>query len=291
LQGAGHQVTSLTRNPDRALGLLGPTVTQVAWGDKAGNAWQRAVAEADAVIHLAGESVAGQRWSPEYKARIRSSRVETTQAIVDALRAAESRARTLVCASAVGYYGDCGDETVTEEHKPGQGFLADVCAEWENTALRAQEAGARVALMRIGIVLGEGGALAKMLHPLPLPMNPWKLGMGGPLGSGRQWMPWIHLDDVVGLFHWAATDAPVQGPCNATAPNPVTNRDFSLALGHLYHRPAALPAPAFALRALLGEFADSVLTGQKAIPAVAQRLGYQFKFTRIEAALRAALPK
>jgi uncharacterized protein (TIGR01777 family) len=289
LVGAGHRVTALTRDPNRALGLLGSQVRCVAWGDKKDLDWKQEVAAADAVIHLAGEAVAGQRWTPEFKARIRASRVENTKELAQALNQADRRPRTLVSASAVGYYGDCGDETVTEEHAPGKGFLADVCVEWEGAARQAREAGVRVALLRIGIVLGAGGALEKMLHPLPLPINPWKLGGGGPLGNGRQWMPWIHLDDVVGLFRWAATEASVEGPCNATAPNPVTNRDFAHTLGHVLHRPAVVPVPAFALRAMLGEFAESILTGQKAIPAVAQRLGYRFKFTAVEDALRAAL--
>ena len=294
LQVAGHQVTSLTRNPDRARALLGPAVTNVAWGASGdvGSAsdWKQAIARSDAVIHLAGESVAGKRWTPEFKAIIRSSRVDTTRMIVDAMQEAGRGHRTLVSASAVGYYGDCGDELVNEAHPPGRGFLPEVCVEWENTALRARQAGVRVVLMRIGIVLGAGGALDKMLHPLPVPVNPWKLGLGGPLGTGRQWMPWIHLDDVIGLFRWAATDAQVDGPCNTTAPVPVTNRDFSHALGRLFKRPAALAVPAFALRALLGEFAESVLTGQKAVPAVALAHGYSFRFGNLETALGSLLP-
>jgi uncharacterized protein len=291
LVGAGHQVTTLTRDAGRARGLLGPQVDHSDWGNTNDDGWKKVVARADAVIHLAGESVAGHPWTPEYKARIRSSRVETTRALVDALLAAERRPRVLVNASAVGYYGDCGDEVVTEAHVPGSDFLADVCVEWEAAAMRAREAGARVALMRIGIVLGPGGALEKMLRPLPLPINLWKLGLGGPLGSGRQWLPWIHLDDVVGLFRWAATEAEVAGPCNATAPNPVTSRDFARTLGKIYGRPALLPVPALALRAMLGEFAASVLGGQRAIPAAAQQLGYRFRFTEIEPALRVALHK
>jgi uncharacterized protein (TIGR01777 family) len=291
LIGAGHRVTSLTRDAGRARSLLGTQMAHVAWGGKGGDDWKSAVAEADAVIHLAGESVGAQRWTPEFKARIRSSRIETTHRLVEALLGAERRPRALVNASAVGYYGDCGDETVTEEHRPGADFLAKVCQEWEAEASRAREAGVRVALMRIGIVLGPGGALEKMLHPLPLPINLWKLGLGGPLGSGRQWMPWIHLDDVVGLLRWAATEADLNGPCNTTAPAPVTNREFARALGRIYGRPAVASVPAFALRAMLGEFADSVLEGQKAIPAVAQKLGYRFRITDLEKALRAETVK
>lgn len=288
LVGAGHSVTVLSRNAARAQSTLGPQVKSLAWG-KAEEEWKQAVAEAEAVIHLAGESVAGQRWTAEFKETIRQSRVEPTRALVDAMSQAERKPSVLVSASAVGFYGDRGDEVITEESGPGKGFLPEVCQQWEQEAERASEFGVRVCQMRIGIVLGRGSALEKMLYPLPIPVSPWKLGLGGPLGNGRQYMPWVHQDDVIAMFLWAMTAPEVRGAINTTAPNPVTNAEFSRALGRALHRPAILPVPAFALRLILGEFAGSVLTGQKALPTVAQRLGYRFRFSDIDAALRSLL--
>ncbi len=268
-------------------------------------AWQEAVRNADVVINLAGESVGGSRWTPEFKRKLASSRIDTTRAIVEVLIASQksmqsgtsgdprvasaSPSRTLINASAVGYYGDRADEALTETSQSGSGFLADLCERWEAEALRAQASGVRVVLMRTGIVLGEGGALKSLLHPFPVPFNPWAIGLGGPIGNGKQWMPWIHLEDTVGLFVWAATNPEAVGACNVTAPNPVTNADFAHALGAVLHRPSALPMPGFALKLLLGEFADSLLGGQRALPALAERLGYRFKFRDIEPALASIL--
>jgi uncharacterized protein (TIGR01777 family) len=288
---AGHHVTALSRDAARARSALGNAVHSVVWGSRSADEWKEAVTGADVVVHLAGESVAGQRWTPEFKERIRSSRVDTTRALVDAIAASDRRPDVFICASAVGYYGDRGNETITEASAPGKGFLPEVCCQWEAEAQRAAELGLREARMRIGLVLGEGGALEKMLYPLPLPISPWKVGMGGPMGNGQQWMPWIHLDDVVGLFFWAATNPAVQGAVNVTAPNPVTNVEFARALGRVLGRPAFVPVPGLALRMMLGEFADAILGGQKALPAVAQRLGYVFRYPDLEATLRALLKK
>jgi uncharacterized protein (TIGR01777 family) len=206
------------------------------------------------------------------------------------MRAAERRPGALISASAVGYYGDQGDETITEESPPGKDFLAELCQQWEAEVQKAEELGVRVARLRLGIVLGGAGALERMLYPFPsLPFSPWKLGLGGPLGSGKQWFPWIHIADTVGMFFWAAMTPQVQGAVNATAPNPVTNAEFSRALGRALHRPAVLPLPGFMLKALVGEFADTLLGGQKALPTVAEKLGYTFQFTDIDAALRSLL--
>jgi uncharacterized protein (TIGR01777 family) len=289
LTGAGHTVTVLSRDAEKAQAALGRRVKSLAWGERASNAWRQAVREAEVVIHLAGESVGGRRWTPEVKRRIRASRVETTRALVKVLCQSGSWSGALICASAVGYYGDCKDQTVTEETPSGSDFLSEVCREWEAEAHKAEAVGARVACMRLGIVLGKGGALEKMLTPLPVPISPWKLGLGGPLGNGRQWMPWIHLDDVVGLFLFAATHSQMQGAVNVTAPNPVTNATFTHTLGRVLHRPAFVPVPGFALRMLLGEFAATVLGGQKALPTVALAHGYPFRFPDLEAALRATL--
>jgi uncharacterized protein (TIGR01777 family) len=291
LTGGGHRVTALSRSADHARAALGPQVESLAWGGGAGGEWKQAVRAADAVIHLAGEPIAGGRWTPASKERFRASRVETTRRLVDAIREGDRRPETLVSTSAVGYYGDCRDETITEESPPGDDFLAETCRRWEAEAQRAEEVGVRVVRMRIGIALGAGGALEKMLYPLPLPISPWKLGLGGPLGSGRQWIPWIHLDDVVGLYLWAVTNPQAAGAVNVTAPRPVTNAAFARALARVLGRPALLPVPGFALRLLLGELAEYLLGGQRALPTVAQRSGYTFRYAELDSALRALLQR
>ncbi|HZP84176.1 MAG TPA: TIGR01777 family oxidoreductase [Chthonomonadaceae bacterium] len=289
---ADHAVTVLSRDANKARGKLGIKVRSLTWGADASEEWKQAVAEADVVVHLAGEGVGARRWTPEFKETLRASRVETTRALVEAMRGSKNQPGALISASAVGYYGDRGDETLTEESPPGSDFLAELGTAWEAEAQKAEAFGARVARMRLGIVLGGGGALERMLYPFPaLPFSPWKLGLGGPLGSGRQWMSWVHLADAVGMFFWAATNARVQGAVNVTAPNPVTNAEFSRALGRALHRPAWLPLPGFALKAIVGEFAETLLGGQKALPTVAQKLGYAFQFSDIDTALRSVLQK
>ena len=291
LIGLGYRVTALSRDANKAQSLLGAQVQNLAWGEGAGDAWKQAVANADAVIHLAGEAVAGHKWTPEYKAKIRTSRVDSTRSLVDVMHGSERKPSVFVSTSAIGYYGDRKDEAVTEKSAPANDFLAGVCVEWEAEASRAEEAGIRVARMRVGVVLGQGGALEKMLHPLPLPLNPYKLGAGGPLGNGKQWTSWVHLDDVIGLYTWAMLNTEVRGAVNVTAPTPVTNAEFTHTLGRLYNRPTVVPVPAFALRLMLGEFADSILTGQKVLPEVAEKLGYSFRFSTLEPALRSLLQK
>lgn len=284
LTDGGHRVIALARDPAKASGKF-PAGTQIlAWDMKKPGEWQRAVGESEAVVNLAGESIAAQRWTPAFKQRLVSSRIETTRAIVEAIRAAERPGICLVNASAVGYYGDRGDAVVTEQTPPANTFLGQLSVDWEAEARQAEKAGARVVLLRIGIVLGEGGgALEKMV-------TPFRLFIGGPLGSGRQWFPWIHRDDVVGMIVWALENPQVRGPLNVTAPNPVTMREFARTLGRVLHRPSFAPAPGFALKLLLGEFAGSLLTGQRAIPEAAQRLGYQWKYPDLEGALRAIFP-
>jgi uncharacterized protein (TIGR01777 family) len=280
----GHSLTVLTRDPSRAAGKLPPGTRALAWEplrqEDAPDVVQ-AIVETDAVINLAGESIAGRRWTPEYKERLFRSRLDSTRAVVAGLAASGRTGLTLVNASAVGYYGDRGEETVMEESPPGRGFLPDLCAAWEAEARKAESAGVRVALPRIGMVLGEGGgALQKMAAP-------YRFGAGGPLGSGRQWISWIHRDDVVGMLLWALESPAVRGPVNLTAPEPVTMREFACALGKALRRPAFMPVPGFALRLLVGEFAEWLLTGQKAIPAVGLRLGYVWQYPHLEPALRA----
>ncbi|MEX2140365.1 MAG: TIGR01777 family oxidoreductase [Pirellulales bacterium] len=239
----------------------------------------------EAVFHLAGESVAAGRWTKRRKQRIRDSRVFGTRHLVDALAQlpAGERPRVFVSASAVGYYGSRGEETLTEDSPPGDDFLAEVCSEWEREATRAAELGIRTAMLRIGIVLGRGGgALAKMLPP-------FRLGVGGRLGNGRQWMPWIHVQDLAALFLHVAKTETIQGPVNAVAPELVRNLDFTKALAKVLHRPAVFPAPYFGLRILFGEFAQVLFASQKVEPRVATATGFSYRYPRLEEALRAAL--
>lgn len=285
----GHEVLALTRNAERARSVLGREVACLAWGGESDREWQEAVGVANTVVHLAGEPVAGARWTAEYKRKITDSRILTTRALVEAIGRQPTRPAALVCASAVGYYGDRKEEILTEKSLPGTDFLAQTCLEWEAEARKAEALGLRVARMRIGIVLGREGALEQMLYPLPVPISPFKLGLGGPIGSGRQWFPWIHIEDVVGLFVWAVTTEAVNGAVNTTAPNPVTNADFVHSIGRILHRPAVAPVPGFLLKAALGEFADVLLGGQHVLPVAAQRLGYRFRYETLEAALRPLL--
>jgi uncharacterized protein len=243
--------------------------------------WAEILGAADAVVHLAGEPV-GQRWTPEVKKRIHDSRVEGTRALVQALASQSQKPRVLVCASAVGYYGPRGDQILTETSSPGTDFLARVAVEWEEAAQLAEELDIRVVRLRFGMVLGmmpgKGGALAKLL---PL----FRLGVGGRLASGRQWMAWIHLEDAVNLILFALTYSAIRGAVNATTPQPVTNQEFTDRLAAALHRPAFLPVPAFALKLALGEMSGMVLASQRVLPSVAKSAGFRFQFPDLHAAL------
>ena len=233
----------------------------------------------DAVVHLAGESVAGL-WTADKRRRIEESRQRGTRALVRAMAAVEPRPKVLVSASAVGYYGDPGEGEVTEAHPPGDGFLAGVCREWEEEAERATEAGQRVVRLRIGLVLGaEGGTLGAMLPA-------FKAGLGGKIGSGRQLWPWIRVDDLVSLIRRALDDESFAGVYNAVAPSPVPQRELAKELASILHRPAFLPAPAFALRAVLGDFADEMLLSREVVPRRALDAGFAFRFPELGPALR-----
>jgi uncharacterized protein (TIGR01777 family) len=281
LQRRGDEVTVLTRNPDTARAVL-PGVEAVAWDPEREPAPAAALSGRDGVVHLAGEDVA-QRWTADAKRRIRESRERGTRNLVEGLRAAEPRPRVLVASSAVGYYGPHGDERVDEGTPAGTGFLAEVCAAWEREAARAGELGLRVVHVRTGVVLDrDGGALSKML---PF----FKLGAGGPVAGGDQYLAWVHRDDIVGIQLAALDGEDWSGPVNATAPEPATNRDFSRALGRALHRPAVAPVPGFAVRALYGDMAEMVTQGQRAVPARALALGYEFHHPELDEALRAAL--
>ena len=232
----------------------------------------------DVVVHLAGENVA-QRWTDESRKRIEESRVDGTRRVVEAINSAATKPTALISSSAVGYYGKHGDEKLDESTPPGDDFLARVCVAWEAEAQKAQT---RVVLVRTGVVLDKnGGALSKMLLP-------FKLGVGGPVASGKQYLPWIHVDDVVGIYLAAIDDERWTGPVNGTAPDPVTNKEFSRALGRALHRPAVAPIPGFAIRTLYGDMAEIVTEGQRAIPKRTLELGYQFRYTDLDDALKKA---
>ncbi len=273
----GHTLHLLVR-PGRT--GIGPSVECSVWDVLAGDPPAAALAGVDAVIHLAGEPVA-QRWTPETKRRIRESRVGATRRLVAALATLERRPRVLVSASAIGYYGSRGDEVLTETSPPGQGFLPEVCVAWEQAAAEAEALGLRVVRLRIGIVMGpEGGALARMLPP-------FRMGLGGRLASGAQWMSWVHVEDLVDLIRFALASEGVAGALNAVAPNPVRNSEFAAILGKTLRRPAAVPTPAAALKLLLGQMAEEVLlAGQRVVPQAACQAGFSFRFPELEPALR-----
>ena len=276
----GDEVTVLSRQPERAGAALG--VEAARWDPLTEAAPAAALSGRDAVVHLAGESVA-QRWTDARKRAIRDSRVLGTRHLLEGLRTAEPRPSVLVSGSAVGYYGARGDEPIDEEAPPGHDFLAQVCVEWEREAQAATELGMRVTQMRTGVVLdAHGGALARMLPP-------FRFGLGGPVAGGRQYMAWIHRDDLVGLAITALSDERWSGPFNATAPEPVTNAEFSRALGHALHRPAFAPVPGFAIKLLYGEMSEIVTTGARAVPAKPLVLGYEFRHPLLPEALAAAL--
>ncbi|MGH7771156.1 MAG: TIGR01777 family oxidoreductase, partial [Candidatus Binatia bacterium] len=224
------------------------------------------------------------RWTETQKEQLRYSRVDTTRALVSALGKAKQKPKFLLNASAIGYYGPHGDETLTEDAKPGNDFLSRVCIAWEEEARKAENYGLRVIRLRTGIVLGKGGgALSKMVPP-------FKFFAGGPLGTGRQWMSWIQLEDEIGLIQLLLEHPNAHGAINATAPNPVTMKDFCKTLGQVLNRPSWAPVPSFALRLLLGEMADMLLTGQRVLPAEAQKLGYSFRYPTLTEALQACMP-
>lgn len=277
LRQRGDELVLLSRKPHP--GVAAPNGKWLVWEPGKSGPWQEAVDGANGIVNLAGEGIADKRWTEEQKERIRASRIESTRALVDAIAKAKSKPQFLLNASAVGYYGPHGDEMLTEESPPGKDYLAGVCVAWEAEARKANELGVRVALLRTGIVLARGkGALAKMV-------TPFKFFVGGPLGSGKQWMPWIHIEDEIGLIVFLSENPKAEGSFNATAPNPVTMEEFCQALGKVLNRPAWASVPASVLTLLLGEMADMVLGGQRALPKAAEKLGYNFKYPVITEAL------
>jgi uncharacterized protein (TIGR01777 family) len=278
LRARGDEVTVLSRDPARARARFGGDVEAAAWEPPP----TEALAGRDGVVHLAGENIA-QRWSEDVKRRIRDSRVRGTRALVEAMRGAEPRPAVLVSMSGVDYYGDRGDALVDEDTPAGDDFLAQVCVEWEREAEAASELGMRVVRTRNGVVLDKhGGALAKMLLP-------FRLGVGGPVAGGRQYMPWIHRDDIVGIIVRALDDDAFSGAVNATAPEPPTNAEFSKALGRALRRPAVLPVPGLALEALYGDMAQLVTASRRVVPKRLGELGYEYRHPNLDEALRTAL--
>ncbi len=269
LVAAGHTLQSLSRTP-------GPG--RLAWDEE--TSWRGAVAKADAVINLCGASVAAKRWSDEYRDEILHSRVEPTRKL------ASARPKILLNASAVGFYGDHGDDEITEETAPMPDYFTHVCTRWEEAAQAASMNGGRVVFLRIGQVFARGGGVIQsMINPPQVPFSPWKLGLGGPLGSGQQWVPWVHRDDVLGLFSLALETSTLTGPLNAVSPNPVTAQLLADMLGEALGKPARFPVPLFALKALVGEFADYLVASQRVLPKRALALGYSFRWPSLAEAL------
>ena len=280
----GDQLTVLSRDRARAVRLFAadanPNIKVVEGDCGVPGPWQQAIDGTDAVVHLAGAGLADRRWSAAYRRTIVDSRLDGTHQVVMGIEEARRRPAVLLSASAVGFYGDCGDRVVDEASPPGEDFLAEICVRWEAEAARAAELGVRVVTPRMGVVLDErGGAL-----PLMLPF--FRRFIGGPLGSGRQYLPWIHWRDLVGLFDLALKTSSIRGPMNVTAPNPVTSREFAQALGRVLGRPAVMPTPWILLRLVKGGFADYLVSGQRAVPAVALRADHRFRHPEVGEALR-----
>jgi uncharacterized protein len=280
LRAEGHTVARLVRP--------GGTISagDVSWDPMAATMDTAAMEGTDAVVHLSGASIADGRWTSGRKAILRSSRIDTTRVLVDSLMNLRAKPSVLICASATGYYGDRGDEILSESSSPGTDFLSLLARDWEGEAARAEMNGIRTATLRFGLILSaDGGALSQMLLP-------FRLGLGGRFASGTQWMPWVALEDVIAIVRLAIADARFCGPCNVVAPNPVRNSEFTHVLAHVLHRPAIFPVPAFALRLALGEMAEPLLlASQRAVPARLLAIQYKFRFETLEAALQAALSK
>ena len=279
LAAAGHQVVRLVRGE----GAPQPGTDSAVWSPGRGELDPQILSGADAVINLNGRSIADGRWSARVKEELRSSRLRSTETLTRAIAASSSPPKLLINASAVGYYGDRGDEILDESSPPGDGFLAHLARDWEQAALAARSDRTRVVLLRLGMVIGRGGALEKMLLP-------FRLGLGGRIGSGDQWWPWIAMEDVIGVVRFALEQPEVAGPLNLASSDEVRCRDFTDRLGQVLNRPTVLPAPATAVRLALGEMADALLLAStRARPTALQRHGYQFRVPDLAAAIRQAI--
>lgn len=282
LQGGGHTVVALSRNPERARKQVPAIDRAFAWDLMREPAPKEALEGVDAIVHLAGETVVGL-WTPRKRKAIVESRVKGVHNLLRGVAGVDDRPKRLIGASAIGYYGDRGDAILDESAPPGEGFLAETCIAWESEVRRADALGLETTVLRIGVVLESGGgALGAMLRP-------FKLGLGGPLGDGRQWWSWIHRDDLIGLIVLCLEDQSPPQTLNAVAPDPIRQKDFAKTLGGVLGRPAVMPAPAFAIRLLLGGFAEELLSSKRVVPEAAQDAGYLFAFPDLESALREAL--
>ncbi|QDU82059.1 Epimerase family protein [Polystyrenella longa] len=280
LEARGDQVFPVTRSKE------GKGMEAVFWSPQEGEIEKNKLEGIDAVVHLAGENIASGRWTPELKRKIVESREKGTRLLAETIAGLENPPEVLISSSAIGYYGDRGESQLTEESAPGTGFLPDTCKLWEGATTPASDAGIRVAIIRTGIVLSkEGGALQKMLLP-------FKLGLGGKVGSGKQYWSWVALEDLVRIIHFAMTHPKISGPVNGTAPCPVTNYEFTKTLGKVLKRPTCLPVPAFAVRTALGEMADDLLLASaNVIPAKLEQEGFLFELLSLEDALQSILKK
>ena len=282
LLSAGHEVIALTRQSS-----VGETKgeTFVAWDGRTAGEWATHFDGADAVINLSGENIAAKRWTPSRKQKILSSRVDATRAIVEAIKRARKKPAVLISASAVGYYGDASDLELTEASAKGEGFLAEICEQWESEAHKAGPLGVRVILARLGPVLGEkGGMLSKMIPP-------FRFFVGAPLGTGRQWIPWVHRDDVTGIFLFMLEHRELSGPVDVTGPVPMTLSEFCSILARVLNRPCWCPVPGFVLRLLVGERAELVLTSQRVLPQKLLEAGYEFQHVSLRSAFESILKK
>ena len=304
----GYQVVVFSRNPQQARRAVPNAADYVPWQPAESGDWASKVDGAHAVIHLAGASLFGKRWSAEYKREIIASREIGTRGLVNAISRAQAKPNVFISSSAVGYYGPSGDTKIDESGPPGHDFLAQVCKVWEQEAEKAQALGVRTVILRTGVVIGSSEGRppfpidlrrASLSRPgvilkteegaFPLLMLPFRFFAGGPILPGTQWFSWVHLDDLVGILLLALEDERVRGPINATAPQPQTNRDFAKTLGRVMGRPAWIPVPGFAMKLLLGEMADMITTGQRVVPKRAEELGYRFKYPSSEQAVRQIL--
>lgn len=275
---SGHQLTVLSRRAAHVPSLCGQTVQAMASLDELTEASQF-----DAVINMAGEPIADKRWTARRKQQLLESRLGTTRKLVYAVKKMHQPPGCLISASAIGFYGDQGEHLVDETTSPHDEFTHQLCRQWEEAAFGVAEAGVRVCIVRIGLVIGRGGGFLSRMLP------PFKLGLGGPMGNGRQWMSWVHRDDLVRLFEWLLNHEQAQGVYNGTAPNPVTNREFTHALAHVLHRPALLPMPAVVAQALFGEMSRLLLTGQRVLPTRTLETAFEFRYPELETALQSAL--
>jgi len=280
LKEKGHSIVLLVRDIEKYKNLENEKLLVKQWDGKSLGDWAPEIENVDGIINLTGEPIAGKRWTNRQKKVISSSRLDSTNALIEAINKAKKKPKVLINASAVGYYGNVEDGLVSENYKKGKGFLADICEEWENAAKPAVKDNVRVVFLRIGIVLEKGGGALEKITP------PFMMFAGGPLGSGKQWFPWIHRDDVIGIILYALENENISGEVNTVAPECVTMKDFCSELGKVIKRPSWAPVPGIALKVLLGEMADMLLGGQHAIPEKLTKNGYDFKYKKVSTALK-----